>query len=266
MTSISQLYELTKERFCTKATEALCPITRAALKAMPAYEFRYQLHISHKFRYVYVGNPKTGGSTLKSALLELEIRDTNLRLNALERQAFNSDSSPLKSTPPFWPHQTLSDLLKSGYRFITFVRSPYTRLSSCYINKFINKRDDIHKTFFNQFGKLPVDFHDFISKICTQLDYEMNPHWRPQYRQIHYNDIQYTSIGRFENFPIDFRRTFDVLGVKNQHIPTIRHLNKTDESQKDLAVYSKETAHMVYERYRLDFELFGYPQALDDIR
>ncbi|MEW6038174.1 MAG: sulfotransferase family protein [Pseudomonadota bacterium] len=266
MTSIAQLYELTKERFCTKATEALCPITRAALRTMPAYEFRYQLHISHKFRYVYVGNPKTGGSTLKSALLDLEIRDTNIRLNTLEQQTFNSDLSPLKSIPPFWPQRTLSDLLTSGYRFITFVRNPYTRLISCYINKFVNRSDDVHKTFFNHFGKPPIDFTDFILKVCTQSDYEMNPHWRPQHKQIHYHEIPYIHIGRFDNFVADFRRTFEILGIKNQDIPNSRHLNKTDESQKHLAVYSKQTVHMVYERYRSDFELFGYSQAPDDIQ
>lgn len=254
------LSKLIKHNLQIALTQAICPITREALRTVTAEEFSYQIHISDKYKYVYVGNPKTGGSTLKSALLELEIRNSDIHLDATDQHSFNSLASPLKFYPPFWPNKTLSRLSKQNYRFITFVRNPYTRLKSCYINKFVNKTDNVHQSFYSHFGENPKNFNDFITKICTQPDRLMNPHWRPQHCQIHYGSIQYTHIGKFENFLDDFLKIFDILGVPQTDTPAARHLNQSRSSQKKLATYDTDTANMVFERYRRDFELFGYPE------
>jgi hypothetical protein len=236
-----------------------CPITRRALHDIPLCELAYQLNISDKYRYVYVDNPKTGCSTLKSMLVELETRGSGLSVDYMDWRIFHSDKSPLKAYNPFSLARTLTTLKKSGYFFFTFVRNPYTRLLSCYINKFKDPNYEFTERFYKNFGFLPQSFDEFISFISKQSIYDMNPHWRPQYAHIHVESINYDFIGRFENYSKAYVSLFESLNIPSDQIPEFRHLNKSAKSESLHAIYNESNVKLVRDIYKKDFEYFNYP-------
>lgn len=243
-------------------TKLRCPITKRALKEIPLHELIYQLNVSDKYRYVYVDNPKTGCSTLKSALVELEVRDSTSSVDYMDWRVFHSNSSPLRGYNPVSSGRTITKLKKSGYFFFTFVRNPYTRLLSCYTNKFKDSNDEFIGKFYERFGFLPQSFDEFVSFISKQCIYDMNPHWRPQYAHIHIESIDYDFIGRFECYAMDYMKVFEAMKIPRDQVPALRHLNKSVEREDLRFVYNDFTAKLVRDIYRKDFEHFDYPPDL----
>lgn len=249
-----------------RLTKLICPITRHALRSIPLTDFLFGIYVSDRYRYVYIDNPKTGCTSLKSAMAELEIRGRRSSLDPFNLEVIHCDSSPLKAFVPIFPRPTLTTLASNDYRFVTFVRNPYRRLLSCYLDKFRNAtNNDNPQARRMPLGAAPVNFPEFVHSIVEQCDFDMDPHWRSQSVNIHYNRIKYTYIGRFENYAKDYSRTFEKLRIPTNEIPCLRHLNKTDAGQACLLdFYDKKTRDAVYNRYKEDFDNFGYPYELPD--
>lgn len=242
------------------ATKLLCPISRKILARDGLYDFSYKLNISHKYRYVYVDNPKTGCSSLKSALIEMEQNGHQSNGGIIDYKIIHSSNSPLNAVAPLYPNKTLTRLKSLNYTFFTFVRNPYTRLLSCYLNKFVVKESPVAGIFYKTFGTLPENFQHFVQLIATQADHEMNPHWRVQSSQIHYDAIPYSFIGRFENYDSDFNAVFQHLGIPQDSVPRRRHLNQTSGEINSLANCNRRTAKLIYDRFKVDFVNFAYPE------
>lgn len=249
-----------------------CPKIRAAFGVMTPGELIYAVNISHRYRYVYMDNPKTGCSSLKSALVELEAKRLDRAVDAHDWRVFHDRArSPLMRLND-WRHPTsLSALVAANYRFITFVRNPYTRILSCYRDK-IQKNGEQKRVILDRLGQpeapleTPVSFADFVAVITAQSDLEMNPHWRVQSAQILFEEIPYAFIGRFERFDHDYAECFRVLGVADGEVPPLRHLNRTKagDAEHCRAFYAKPLQDAVYERFRRDFDHFGYGYELPD--
>lgn len=242
-----------------------CPLIRQAIRTIPPGHLLYALYISNRYRYVYVDNPKTGCSSLKSALVELETRGIRPDMDCYDwTVVHNRDRSPLLQLTGLGSLRPLSDLVEQGYRFFSFVRNPYTRLLSGY-------RDKIRKPHYRQellrlMGKppdqleYPISFAEFVQIITAQSDYNMNPHWRPQTTQILHELIDYSFLGRFEQYNTDFVRLFQHLGIEEDNMPALRNLNwNQDGSAVDLSeYYTPAVKEQVYQRYRKDFDALGY--------
>lgn len=230
----------------------------------------YTVNISPKFRYVYIDNPKTGCSSLKSALVELEMRNCPSALDWYDWKVFHDRSvSPLKRLNDHLWGGTLQSLVSQKYRFITFVRNPYSRLLSCYRDKILGNKP--HKSaILQRLGRADqapdtmVSFDDFILAVTGQSDREMDPHWRVQSSQILYDIVNYHFIGRFESYGSHFRECFFRLGIQETDIPQLRHLHRTQPNAPEPydKYYTKKLQNLVYERYRKDFENFDYAYEL----
>ncbi|QJD31128.1 sulfotransferase family protein [Methylococcus geothermalis] len=254
------------ERARLAVTKLTCPMTRNALRVIPLTDFLFGIYVSRRYRYVYIDNPKTGCTSLKSAMAELELRGSESNLDPLNPEVIHYDASPLKSFVPIFPNPTLSNLAGKGYRFVTFVRNPYQRLLSCYLNKFdSNVTTDNPQARRMPNGAAPANFAEFIEAVIGQADHDMDPHWRSQTTNIQFGRIQYTHIGRFENYSVDYMETFRKLGIPDADIPRLRHLNKTEAGRGRLSeFYDERSQNAVYARYRDDFLNFGYPYELPD--
>ncbi|MDD2767554.1 MAG: sulfotransferase family protein [Methylococcus sp.] len=252
------------ERVRLAATQIICPITRNALRAIPLTDFLFGIYISRRYRYAYIDNPKTGCTSLKSAMAELELRNRKSDLDPFNLEVIHYDSSPLKAFTPIFPNPTLSKLVREKYRFVTFVRNPYQRLLSCYLNKFDNNATaDNPQARRMPDGTAPANFAQFVEAVVGQTDYAMDPHWRSQTVNIHYGRIPYIHIGRFENYAADYAATFQKLGIPSNDIPQLRHLNKTDAGRVNLRdFYDRKTQDLVYARYLNDFVNFDYPYEI----
>ena len=246
------------------------PIIQRALEIMPTSDLIYAAYISHRHRYLYINNPKTGGSSLKSALVQLELKNLESDLDYYDWQVYqNKLIIPLSTLNDLRHPTNFGSLLNNGYRFITFVRNPYTRLLSCYRDKILKKRAEKGKIL--QFlGCDPSDmeaqitFEEFAKAVISQSDYDMDHHWRTQSTQVLYGLLPYSFIGRFENYDKDFSEAFRIIGVNEDSAPELRHFNRTKSGPAEGCTdyYNPTLQAMVYDRYKADFTNFGYSYDL----
>lgn len=247
-----------------------CQKTRAALERLTKDQLAYAVNISRRYGYVYMDNPKTGCSSLKSALVQLEVKNLERQVHYYDWRVFHDRSvSPLARLDDLRKPTSLTELEQENYRFLTFVRNPYTRLLSCYRDKIMGNGEQKLKILQKLGrGEEPLDsfvsFSDFAKAVASQTDLEMNPHWRVQTSHILYGLVNYEFIGRFEQYDQDFIKLFNLLGINDQDIPETRHLNrtKTGTSEQCEEFYNPEVQELVYQRYRPDFENFGYAHDL----
>ena len=239
---------------------------QAAHERMYRNQILYAVNISRRYNYVYMDNPKTGCSSLKSALVQLETKNLNNQMDHYDWRVFHDRSkSPLTRLDDLRHPTSLSALKREGYQFITMVRNPYTRLLSCYRDKIIGNSFQKHQVL-DTLGKsgqpieTEVTFAEFVQAVSLQSDREMNPHWRVQSSHILFGILDYSFIGRFEDYERDFIEVFRAIGVADDDIPEHRHLNRTKKGTSEHcdAFYTPELQEAVYQRYRPDFDNFGY--------
>jgi hypothetical protein len=152
----------------------------------------------------------------------------------------------------------------NSYFIFTFVRNPFTRLVSCFQNKY--NYDGIEKKFISELGDrkkdLPAevkDFQSFILQINQMPPDAVNPHAKAQTILLHganKRGVRPNFVGKFENLAVDFepiRQKYGLLSleVQNKSKPSAQHKKWQD-------YYTPELAHIVYERYLDDFKHFGY--------
>ncbi|BBL76649.1 sulfotransferase family protein [Methylomagnum ishizawai] len=250
-----------------------CPLVRAALQYKPAQDLLFSTNVSPRYRYVYLGNPKTGTSSLKSALADVEARGPDTDMDRYDMEVIhNTEASPLQRITCFGAPNPLSYLVDHGFRFFTFVRNPYHRLLSCYRDKILNyQAHQMQKPrLLRAMGRsekdlaMPITFEQFIRAIVPQSDYQMDPHWRPQTSNTLYEVLDIAFIGRFERYSEDFAAVFEWIGVEPDRIPRCRHLNRSGAATGCAEFYTQELRDLVYQRYEKDFINFSYDYDLPD--
>ncbi len=227
---------------------------------IPAGEFDYTVNISLKYNYVYAENAKVACSTIKLILQRMELNDPDYRPNDL------IDLHTRIFSPLIRPAQvkSFSNYIKrpNVIKFC-FVRNPYTRLLSAWLDKIENNMP-AKKGILRQLGfdpeeiDRPVSFGEFVSAVAGQSISAMDQHWRIQYYQTFQDQIDYDFIGRFESLEEDLK---SVLGMVNPEFRTFwgteaRHA--THSEQQLNACYTDQLENLVYRTYQRDFKQFKY--------
>jgi hypothetical protein len=134
----------------------------------------------------------------------------------------------------------------SDYFSWGFVRNPWDRLVSAYINKIINK----HQHGLNVFRHIK-SFREFILALEGLDLTTCDRHIQYQYSFLP-SSINF--IGRLENLQDDFNIVCDKIGIPQKELP---HINKSDHKHYT-EYYDDETREIVAEKYAKDIEYFGY--------
>src|SRR5579862_1067334 len=166
---------------------------------LPVSDVVYGTNISLQYNYIFVETPKCGCTAIKAALQRLELRDPDFARENLE------DIHVRESSPLLNPRQVGSfrKLINRPEIFkFCFVRHPFTRLLSCYLDKIQRNRPQ-KAAILRQVG-FPEDrldtvltFDQFVRAVVEQPISLMDPHWRVQYYQTMQVGIKYDFIGRF---------------------------------------------------------------------
>jgi hypothetical protein len=111
-----------------------------------------------------------------------------------------------------------------------------------------------------------ISFKDFVRSVIRQPITFMDPHWKIQYYQTLQELINYDFIGKFENFNKDFLKVLHkiVPDDSKMYILNIQG-HKTGANNKIKEFYTEEIRDMVYTKYKVDFEQFGYSSVLSEI-
>lgn len=234
------------------------------IKYVTYNDFEYAINISLKNKYIYAETPKVACSTIKATLQRIELDYPDL----IKKDA--DDIHERRYSPLLSPSQTcgVDRLLNNPEYFVfCFVRNPYTRLLSAYLEKIENNKA-AKSEILSVMGVDPNDlakrvtFEQFVDMICKLDTIEMNPHWRIQYYQTFQNVIDYDYIGRLEYFSDDaayvLRRFSD--NYKDYFQSVAVHATKSNSILQQY--YHDHIMEKVYNKYIKDFEFFGYDKDI----
>ena len=231
---------------------------------LPLSAVVYGTNISLRYNYVYVETPKCACTAIKTALQRLELRDPQF-----ERESFD-DIHIREHSPLLNPKQVGSfrALLASPAMFkFCFVRHPFTRLLSCYLDKIQRNRPQ-KAAILRQLGlseeklETPVTFEQFISAVTEQPVSQMDSHWRVQYYQTMQAGIKYDFIGRFEKFSDDARILDERISPEFSACLRPESRNATNAATKFDYYLTAGLKDAIYRKFRMDFDYFEYSTSL----
>lgn len=243
------------------------------LKSLSQRDIEYGVNISLKHEFMYVETAKVGCSTLKASLQKMEYLSSGHVFNPKPSEVHNKRISPLLSPFQVDRKTLVGDILNSRDFFkFAFVRNPYTRALSCYLDKF--ERNEPEKAYFIELSKSKgldlnyenISFLDFLKGIKEQTSIESDRHWRSLTDSTFYNDIDYNFIGYFENLDSDWAALTRLIYPRNLRAKAtmdVRVSNKTSSEERLEKYYTdKVIQDLVVEIYEKDFENFGYSTDL----
>jgi len=211
-------------------------------------EINNRFFVCKEKKFIFCEVPKTGITTIKKTLAEL-LEEKEINYNVHDRKSFI-----LKS--PCNNNLTREDFNKM-FKF-TFVRNPYTRILSAYLDKI--KKDSIEKQQIYNFAGISLEYEisflEFLKILEKIPPVNMNPHFRPQYINICYPLVNYDFIGKFENFNEDLIKVLSKFFEKIQ-ISVVDH-HKTKANYKLKKFYNLEAIKLVQRIYAQDFLYFDY--------
>lgn len=191
--------------------------------------------ISHKYKFIFIHIPKTGGLSVFNALMPFCDDDKFMRGHA-------SQSDYLKISK-----------LENYYQF-SFVRNPFARLVSAYFFLKGGGHNNKHDKKIRDRLKLSGNnFRDFIRNDLGCLIEDRVVHFIPQLNFLN-SDVSKVEIFKIENINFNFKKVCDRIGISNQKI---LHLNKTKHFHYS-EYYDFETKQIVAEKYAKDIDFLGY--------
>lgn len=154
-------------------------------------------------------------------------------------------------------HEKISNLTDEYFIF-GFVRNPYDRLYSAYKNKVIQplSRTAGRSIFENHGIELGISFKQFVDIVISIPDENIDRHLRSQSWFLTYKGKLIPKyIGHLEFFDNDWAKL-----DKEFKLGSPPHKNSTVNLDKEnfRHQYDAELEEKVFNRYKNDFELFGY--------
>lgn len=220
------------------------------------YRHFLALKLAKKPKAVFIRVPRTGGTSINKALRELGSRDFK-RIDQVKYRF-------AQQGPASFSHMDYLRLVEEGFvsssydqnafKF-TIVRNPYSRMVSLFA--YYKKFGDLHqKTSFETFCSLLTT--DAIDEIGL---YNVNgmSQCQPQSKWITNGkgELFPDYIGRFESLDDSFNFIAKKIGLKT----ALPNINATQHSPYQ-KYYNDESAEIVYNYYRQDFDLLGYSKEL----
>jgi hypothetical protein len=154
-----------------------------------------------------------------------------------------------------------------NYFKFTIVRNPYGRLVSCYKHKIHpdpkHSSNNYYKGVARELSRFEqfyggMTFEAFVNAVCVIPDCQADPHFRSQVSFITVKGrIVPDFVGRFENLKSDAQHIISKAGIDS----SFPHLMATEKVKYE-NFYNKELKDKVFERYKMDFDTFGYPSSL----
>ena len=182
---------------------------------------------------------------------------------------------------------TRSDIFK-----FTFIRNPWIRILSAYLDKHVNggqvqnNRQLWNRLFFKPLNVSAIreqpdallEYNDFITHVKAIIDgYRIwvEGHIAPQADICALNLIKYDFVGRFENLANDSALVAQKMGAEEKGLGLMTAYDsphKTGSDRKLRVHYDKETTELVKEGYWMDIKIplnnidFKVPGVLRNVR
>lgn len=242
---------------------SLYPSARPRSFQLPLPDSRrdYLVHVSAKLGCVYVEVPKTGCTTIKRLL---QLGELEGDADRAPRDPHDRSSSPLTA-----PGADLAAFQRlwddpATLRF-TYVRNPYTRILSCYLDKIVtNQWERQHR--LPKLGLDPdadVPLLQFLEIVAAQPQDELDIHWCPQFLLTGVPHNHYDREFHFERFTdVTIELLGELgLGYLESHVAA-KPAHATEAGDLVEQYIGDDEAALIHEIYADDFVLFGYSTDL----
>jgi hypothetical protein len=162
------------------------------------------VYANDKFKFLYIPIGKTASTSIISALSKGELPHGDAK---------KSGKSVTGLTKIMRTPSLLSDPPYSEYFKFTFVRNPFDKLVSLYLDRVCRReKDDFRSKYGLERG---ASFCEYINKILTSENIDF--HYELQYAHILENDTVVTSfVGRFENLERDYYYVLSKIGLETE--------------------------------------------------
>lgn len=236
--------------------------TLARLFPAKTQNVNYLINWSHKLKIIYVETPKVGCTTIKQVLQYSEVDGVEANI---PDYVHNKKQSPLMS-PSVDTEKFLHCLQGDDYLTFSFVRNPYTRILSAYLDKIVGQSGKVNH-IQKEMGINPAvhtpSFEEFLDLLSNQNTVDINPHFAPQTFLLGYRSVRYDFIGRFENFNDSIAQ---LVSSKNLQVPPgvneRGQVHATHAGKKTHEHFTPRSIKLVQSLYYDDFRYLGYGWSL----
>lgn len=190
---------------------------------------------THKFVFVHI--PKTGGTSIKKALLPY-----------YNKGQIEFDEEKVTDLNGYRPHIAMTNKLAfkfASYFKFAIVRNPWSWHASIW--RFFQRPDRFNKWITG------ISFHDYIEDICYRNI--RSPYYKNQ-ADWFYRDEEFLVdyVGKFENLPRDFNTIINNIGVPVMSLPHYKNSGLYDYR----SMYSNPLVDTIAKKHQTDIDLFGY--------
>jgi hypothetical protein len=147
-----------------------------------------------------------------------------------------------------------------GYFRFAFVRNPWARLFSCYVDKIVGPSIRDQQFILGAYGLRPgMPFEDFVRRVAEIDDPCADEHFVSQFYSLaHRGRLAVDYVGRFENLPGDWNRLRTAFDLPEIPFTPVGSNRRQLDFGYHKPHYSPELAEMVARRYADDIRQFGY--------
>ena len=218
--------------------------------------------LSHRYQFLFVHIAKTGGTSIRSALRTVRIREPLYIHQQLVRRICKLTGHRIGSMLPRHASVlTARDTIMAEhflrYFKFAFVRNPWDRLVSSYKHLERARQDVLQPHAIHNFA----DFCHWV--LRDELGYVgqrtnlIESFRRPQseYLVDHQGELLVDFVGRFERLEDDFAKVAKRLQLPN---PSLKHKRRSARDSDYRSYFTDDLAELAGRYYAADVRLFGY--------
>ena len=229
----------------------------------------YNIIVDEKLKILFCYIPKIACTQWKTVMARLGGTETKLWIHDPRNFKFLGD----------YPTEEVDRILQTYFKFV-FVREPFERLLSAYLDKFYSGDPDFHNNYGREIikkyrpGGNPEDryvtFDEFLNYVLHIGKGYWNEHWQTYDKLCHPCGIQYNFIGKFENLEQEAPYVLEMSGISrilNISFPEIKPSMTSSKVPVYYSQISKERFYAVLQLFGNDTEMFRYdlPKSLYNI-
>ena len=229
----------------------------------------YNIIVDEKFKILFCYIPKIACTQWKTVMASLGGTETKFWIHDARNFKFLGD----------YPMEEVDRILQTYFKFV-FVREPFERLLSAYLDKFYSGDPDFHNNYGREIikryrpGGNPehknVTFDEFLNYVLHIGKGYWNEHWQTYDKLCHPCGIQYDFIGKFENLEQEAPYVLEMSGISrilNISFPEIKPSMTFSKVPFYYSQISKERFYAVLKLFGNDTEMFRYdlPKSLYSI-
>jgi hypothetical protein len=204
--------------------------------------------ISDEHRCIFVHIPRSGGTSIESALWKPPRTEDQLWMGFVDKYHNKYQTGGLQHLHAGQIRTAVGDARFDSYFKFSFVRNPFSKVVSQYA--YMQGRADLRR-FLGM--RKDTSFRRYLKLIQRRLHVQ----WEPQRNFVYEGDhLAVDFLGHYETIGVDMAKVFERVGV-DARLP---HLNRS-ERRDTREYYGPKERAVIESVYADDLETFGYSFA-----